>query len=61
MEYLTPKQYGERLDPPVSQRRVNDMCNKGQIPGAIRIGGRAWAIPSNAKAIRNLKYRKKEG
>lgn len=32
----------------VSERRVNQYCTQGRIPGAERFG-RSWAIPSDAK------------
>ena len=32
----------------VSERRVNQYCAEGRIPGASRFG-RSWAIPENAK------------
>lgn len=32
----------------VSERRVNQYCAEGRIPGAERFG-RSWAIPENAK------------
>lgn len=32
----------------VSERRVNQYCTEGRIPGASRFG-RSWAIPENAK------------
>ena len=36
----------------VSERRVNQYCAEGRIPGASRFG-RSWAIPENAeKAVR---------
>ena len=31
----------------VSERRVNQYCTEGRIPGASRFG-RSWAIPENA-------------
>ncbi len=31
----------------VSERRVNQYCSQGRIPGAERFG-RSWAIPENA-------------
>lgn len=31
----------------VSERRVNQYCTQGRIPGAERFG-RSWAIPENA-------------
>ena len=33
----------------VSERRVNQYCAEGRIPGASRFG-RSWAIPENARA-----------
>ena len=32
----------------VSERRVNQHCAEGRIPGASRFG-RSWAIPENAE------------
>ena len=32
----------------VSERRVNQYCAEGRIPGAPRFG-RSWAIPGNAE------------
>lgn len=32
----------------VSERRVNQYCSEGRIPGAERFG-RSWAIPENAE------------
>ena len=32
----------------VSERRVNQYCAEGRIPGASRFG-RSWAIPENAE------------
>ena len=32
----------------VSERRVNQYCAEGRIPGASRFG-RSWAIPEDAK------------
>ena len=33
----------------VSERRVNQYCAEGRIPGASRFG-RSWAIPENGKS-----------
>ena len=30
-----------------SKRAINDLCNKGKIPGAIK-EGRKWLIPDDA-------------
>lgn len=48
----------------ISERSVNHMCQKGKIPGALKVQGR-WQIPDNAKKpedgrISSGKYRKKE-
>ncbi|MBQ2724923.1 MAG: helix-turn-helix domain-containing protein [Clostridia bacterium] len=32
----------------ISERRVNQYCSDGRIPGAERFG-RSWAIPENAE------------
>ena len=41
----------------VSERRVNQYCAEGRIPGASRFG-RSWAIPENAeKAVRPGAFR----
>ena len=34
----------------VSERRVNQYCADGRIPGAPR-SGRSWAIPEDAKKL----------
>lgn len=59
MNYLTPAQFGKSLTPSVSGRRIKQLCNEGRITGAIRIGGRNWAIPESAICSRKLKHRKK--
>lgn len=44
----------------VSERRVNQYCAEGRIPGASRFG-RSWAIPDDAKKpsdLRKAKIRK---
>lgn len=38
----------------VSERRVNQYCSLGRIPGAERFG-RSWAIPSDAKKPSDLR------
>ena len=32
----------------MSKRTINDLCNKGRILGAIKVG-RQWQIPDNAE------------
>ena len=47
----------------VSERRVNQYCSLGRIPGAERFG-RSWAIPCDAKSqaiLVNLKVRNMKG
>lgn len=45
MDYLTTKQYAEKLG--VTPRRVQDMCRQGNIKGVVR-HGREWLIPASA-------------
>ena len=47
-----------------SKRAINDLCNKGKIPGAIK-EGRKWLIPDDAvrpvdKRVSSGKYAKKK-
>lgn len=42
--YLSIREAAEKWG--VSERRVNQYCAQGRIPGAVRFGG-AWAIPEN--------------
>ena len=49
----------------MSKRTINDLCNKGKISGAIKVG-RQWQLPDNAKKpvdgrISSGKYAKKKG
>ena len=41
----------------VSERRVNQYCAEGRIPGASR-SGRSWAIPENAEKPSDPRFRK---
>ena len=50
----------------ISERRVNQYCPEGRIPGAEKFG-RSWAIPSDAKkpsdprkSSSSLKFQSKE-
>lgn len=48
----------------LSKRTINDLCNKGKIPGAIK-EGRKWLIPDDAvrpvdKRVSSGKYAKKK-
>ncbi len=42
MNYITCKEYSKRIG--ISLRRVQQKCQKGEIPGAIR-KGKSWMIP----------------
>lgn len=44
--YLSIREAAEKWG--VSQRRINQYCTEGRIPGAERFGG-SWAIPENAE------------
>lgn len=54
---LTPKQFGEQLNPPISAQRVLDLCKQGRIIGATKIG-RFYVIPSDAKDLRDRRFMK---
>lgn len=48
----------------MSKRTINDLCNKGRILGAIKVG-RQWQIPDNAEKpvdgrVSSGKYSKKK-
>lgn len=45
MEYITAKEAAEKWG--ISQRRVQVLCEKGRVLGAVRLGW-AWAIPKEA-------------
>ena len=46
MDYITAREAAEKWG--VSERRINQYCAEGRIPGAERFGG-AWAIPAGAE------------
>ena len=41
----------------VSERRVNQYCAEGRVPGASRFG-RSWAIPENAEKPSDPRFQK---
>ena len=45
MGYLSIRQASVKWS--VSSRWINDLCNEGRIPGAVKIGS-YWAIPEDA-------------
>jgi hypothetical protein len=48
---LSPEEWGSRLSPPISARRVRVLCEERRVPGARRQGqgNRAsWSIPADA-------------
>ena len=46
MDYITVREAAKKWG--VSERRINQYCAEGRIPGAERFGG-AWAIPAGAE------------
>ncbi len=44
IEWLTPQEAGNEWG--IKARRVQTLCSKGQLPGAVR-KGRIWLIPKN--------------
>ena len=62
MEYLSIKQTSDKWG--ISIRRIQVLCAKGRIPGALKIGS-YWAIPADAEKpddqrIKSGKYIKKQ-
>ena len=50
MEYNTPKEVGVLWG--ITTRRVQELCAKGKISGAQRLGEKMWIIPKKtAKPI----------
>ena len=45
MDYLSPKETGTLWG--ISDRRVQELCAKGKIGGAQRLGGKMWIIPKD--------------
>ena len=46
INWITPQQAAEKWG--ISDRRVQALCNNGQIEGATRLG-RVWLIPKDAQ------------
>lgn len=57
MEYLTTAEAAEKWN--ITRRRVNALCDKGRINGAIK-KGKFWLIPNTAEKPvdgRHLRYK----
>lgn len=54
MGYLSIRQTSEKWD--VSARWINDLCSRGRIPGAMKIGS-YWAIPEDAEKPRDARLK----
>ena len=60
LDWMTPQQAAEQWN--ISDRRIQELCAKGRISDAIRLG-RGWLIPKNTpkpvdgrtKAVKQLK------
>lgn len=46
MDYMTPKEAGASWG--ITERRVQALCNNGQVAGAKRLGSKMWLIPKDA-------------
>lgn len=57
MDYLTAKQAAEKWN--ISPRRVQVLCEQGQIKGAVRLGW-AWAIPKDAEKPADLRRQNRD-
>lgn len=55
MDYITIREAAEKWG--VSERRINQYCTEGRIPGAERFGG-SWAIPADAEKPGDPRKRK---
>ena len=49
--YYLSGEYAAILNPPVTQRRVRQMCKNGDIKGAVKLS-RDWLIPKKSKDTR---------
>lgn len=56
MNYMTLKETSEKWG--ISMRRIQTLCNKGKINGAIKFG-KSWAIPCDS--VRPKDGRLKDG
>ena len=56
--YLSIREAAEKWG--VSERRINQYCAEGRIPGAQRIG-KAWAIPADAEKPGDPRRTRQEG
>jgi hypothetical protein len=54
---LAAKQWGAKLKPPISARRVALLCQLGKVPEAQKIG-KTWVIPEDAKDPRDKRFLK---
>ena len=54
MDYLSIRQTSEKWN--LSARWINDLCTKGRIPGAIKIGS-YWAIPADAEKPKDARIK----
>ena len=54
MNYLSIRQTSEKWN--LSARWINDLCTKGRIPGAIKIGS-YWAIPADAEKPKDARIK----
>lgn len=55
--YMSIREAAEKWG--VSERRINQYCTEGRIPGAERFGG-SWAIPENARKPGDPRREKKK-
>lgn len=56
MEYYGIKTFVSKWN--VSRRRIQELCKRGRIPGAKKIG-HSWAIPENAEKPADARYSRK--
>lgn len=51
MALVNLREFGKRQKPPISVRRVNQLCLEGRIPGAYQEGFFIWRIPEDAAIL----------
>ncbi len=49
-KYIPAREFGERLDPPLTEEEVIKYCIEGKIRGAFKmsINTKGWVMPENA-------------
>lgn len=62
MEYMPISEAAKKWG--ISARRIQILCSEGRLEGAVRFGGKTWAIPTSVQKpsdarVKSGKYMKK--